>query len=56
MLKLFFWKFYLSSILPIIIDSKFLFDTLRESGTTYDDFTTAWYLQKGSGLIFGKSW
>lgn len=54
MFKLFAWKFYISSMLPIIIDSKFVFSSRRQSGTTFDDFTTAWYVKKGYPIVLGK--
>lgn len=54
MLKLFFWKFYITSVLPIASHSEFLFSVIRGTGTSYDDFTTSWYLKRGAGIIFGN--
>lgn len=51
--KLFFWKYTISSLFPMLATTD-LFDNLligKQDLKAYDDFTPVWYLEVGSGLI-----
>ena len=50
--KLFIWKFYISSLLPLLTLSRML--DLGRRISTYDDFTPSWYTEQGSAIIMGK--
>ena len=48
LVKMFFWKFFISTLLPILRNSSVL---LTNQINSYDDFTPTWYLTEGNGLI-----
>ena len=49
LLKLFLWKSYLTTLLPIVLNSELI--QRKNLYMFYDDFTPQWYLNIGSGLI-----
>lgn len=45
--KIFFWKFFISTILPTIQNTKIF----RSRSIGFDDYTPSWYLIEGSSII-----
>lgn len=49
--KMFFWRFFISTILPLLRSSKVIWVNNNLEG--YDDFTPNWYLIEGSNILIG---
>jgi len=52
LIKLFLWKFFITAIFPILIKSKIIFD--NQFVESYDDFTSSWYAEHGSSIVFAS--
>lgn len=52
MVKLFYWKFFITSVFPLMIHFNFVREI--EHASQYDDFTAAWYSKLGSDLILSS--
>lgn len=51
LIKMFFWRFFISTILPLLKSSKVIWVNNNLEG--YDDFTPSWYLIEGSNILIG---
>lgn len=51
LIKMFFWRFFISTILPLLKSSKVIWVNNNLEG--YDDFTPNWYLIEGTNILMG---